>query len=191
MSKNNDITLNISSSTLEIVSFILRNDFLHVRELSRLAGISPTTASTILKSLEEKGILTKRVLGNNYFYSMNKSQKAKKLAVMAEEYRALKILCSDHHIEYLAEPLLKSIDGIKGMIDSVILASGKIVFVTSLDHDTIRERISKTPNIHDKKLIVITKENLKNSLQDEETKNILKEYLVLHGAERFIDMMHF
>lgn len=190
MSKNNDITLNISSSTLEIVSFILRDDFLHVRELARLSKVSPTTASVILKGLEEKGILKKKVLGNNYFYSINKNQKAKKLAIMAEEYKTLKTVCSDQHTEYLSEPLMKNIESIKGMIDSVILASSSIIFITSLDHATIQERISKTPNIHNKKIIVMTKEGLKNNLNSDEMKDILKDCLVLHGIEKFIEIIH-
>jgi predicted transcriptional regulator len=189
MSKNNDITLNISNSTLEIVSLILKNDFLHVRELARLTNISPTTASTILSSLEENSILAKKVIGNNYLYSLNRNQKSKSIAVMSEEYRALKALCSDKKLAETADGISKGMNSIKGMIDSVVISKNTILFVTSLDSNTIKDRISKEVSADGRRIIAISRETLKNNLETDEIKSMIEGHLVLHGAERFIEIM--
>lgn len=180
----------LNNNVLEVIDIITKHDFIHIREISRLAGISPTTASNILKELENNNILTKKVLGKNCFYSLNKNHKSKKLIAMAENYKFLKG-CSDKNFSIFAENILGRVNDIKNFIDSIIAykEDGRfsLLFITSLDHETIR---SKLENLECKKITVLTKENFRNNLENELVKNILKDHVIISGAENFIDLVY-
>lgn len=180
----------LNNNVLEVIDIITKHDFIHIREISRFAGISPTTASNILKELEENNILSKKVLGKNCFYSLNKNHKSKKLIAMAENYKFLKE-CSDKNFSIFAENILNSINDIKNFIDSIIAykEDGRfsLLFITSLDHETIR---SKLANMEYKKITALTRENFRNNLDSQAMKDILKEYITLFGTERFIDNLY-
>lgn len=191
MSNNNNRFI-LNNNVLEVLNIVIKHDFVHIREISRLAKISPTTAGSILKGLEENNILAKKVLGKNCFYSLNKNNKAKKLIAMAENYRFLKE-CSDKNFHSLAENLLKGIAEIKNLVDSVILYKEKdkfsLLFITSLDYETIKSRISKLDSTVEK-ITVLTKENFRNNLESEMIKNIIKDYIVIFGTENFVDLIY-
>lgn len=184
MSNKKDITLN--SSVLDIISFVLRGGPLHVRELSRLTRLSPTTAGSILNELEDNGILARKVSGRNHMYSINRNSRARKIAVMAEEHRAMKRLCSDPILDAFSDSLMKEIGGIKGMIDCIACSGDSILFVTSLDHETIGSVLSKTQAGRKYKLMIFTRENLRNNAEAPEIRGLVQDCFVLHGSERFI-----
>lgn len=190
MSNINDNTPTISNNVISVIDAVSKHDFVHVREISRLANISPTTASTILRELEQRGILTKKALGNNYFYSINNNQKARKLLAIAENYNFLKE-CSDNDFSIFAESLLKNIAELKSMVDTIIACRENseisLLFITSLDAETIRSRIV---GLKTEKISVLTRENFRNNKENETIKNILKKYAVIHGAENFIELLY-
>lgn len=176
-------SLTISNNVLEVMNIITKHDFIHIREISRLANVSPTTAGNILRELEENNILKKKVLGKNCFYSLNKNSRAKKLIALVENYKFLKSCPED------TEDILNNISGIKNLIECIITyrENNKIslLFITSLDIETIRSKLSSK-----QKIIVLTKENFRNNIDSEMIKSILKDYIIISGAEKFIDMVY-
>lgn len=195
MSNNKDNTPKkkcpgITNNALDALDAVARHDFVHIREISRNIGISPTTAGTVLKGLEENGILAKKTLGKNCFYSLNKGQKTKKLIAILENYRFLKE-CSNKDFLAMSEDLLRGMNDIKGFIDSIVAyEDGKrysLLFITSLDNDTIR---SKLQRLDIGKVIVFTRENFRNNAGNDMIKNILKNHVVVSGAEKFIDLLY-
>ncbi|MFW6142052.1 MAG: nucleotidyltransferase domain-containing protein [Candidatus Saliniplasma sp.] len=66
--------LNIwSKSTYKILKVLSAdpNERLHVREIARQSEISPSTASNILRDLEQENMLAKEIVGRQTFYSVN------------------------------------------------------------------------------------------------------------------------
>lgn len=192
--KDNNPVPAISNNILEALNIVLKNDFVHVREISRLIGISPTTASTSLKELEENGILTKKTLGKNCFYSLKKSHKTRKFIAIAENYKFLKG-CRNKGFSEFSESLLKDMNDIKGFVDFIIAykSEGKekssVLFVTSLDHETIKIKIMKSGKDAEK-MTVFTRENFRNNLDNDIIKGMLKDYIILYGAERFVELVY-
>ncbi len=58
-------------SRLLLFSLSNYDDLLNVREISRQTGVSRSTASRILNGLYSKGVLAKKEVGNQVFYSLN------------------------------------------------------------------------------------------------------------------------
>ena len=185
-------TPTISNKVLEVFDIAVKHDFIHIREISRLVNIAPTTAGNILKELEENNILSKKVLGKNCFYSLNKNHKSRKLIAMAENYKFLKE-CRDERFSAMSEKLMDNIASIKSFIDSIIAYKENeklsLLFITSLDHETIKSRIMAA-GITAERITVLTRENFKNNLENEMIKNILKDHIMISGAENFVDLAY-
>ncbi len=62
-----------SKSTYKILEVLSADPSvrLHVREIARRSDTSPSTASNILRDLEQENMLTKEVVGRQTFYSVN------------------------------------------------------------------------------------------------------------------------
>ncbi|MFO8015542.1 MAG: winged helix-turn-helix domain-containing protein [Candidatus Woesearchaeota archaeon] len=191
---------------------LLGDDFMHIREIARTAGISPTTAGSILSMMEEEGMLSSRVLGKNRFYSIKRNYKAGNILEMMESHKLLRA-SANPQFEELARKTLDSIKGMRGLIDSVITYKSKdkgeesdnenkhkesdkeysrgeydsLLFITSLDIGTIRSALkSKEEKEEDAvKITVLTRDNLRSNLDSDMVRGILDDYIVLSGAERF------
>lgn len=192
MSNNKDKFPLLTNNVLEVLSIVSKHDFVHIREISRLIDISPTTAGNILKELEQNNILTVKCLGKNCFYSLNKNPKSKKLIEISENYRFLKE-CRDERFSAMSEKLMDNIASIKSFIDSIIAYKENeklsLLFITSLDHETIKSRIMAA-GITAEKITVLTRENFKNNLKSEMIKNILKDHIIISGAENFVELIY-
>lgn len=62
-----------SKSTYKILEVLSADPSgrLHVREIARRSDVSPSTASNILRELEEENMLAKEIVGRQTFYSVN------------------------------------------------------------------------------------------------------------------------
>ncbi|PIN86104.1 hypothetical protein COV19_06425 [Candidatus Woesearchaeota archaeon CG10_big_fil_rev_8_21_14_0_10_44_13] len=191
--KGKPTPLTLSNNVLEALAAVLKHDFVHIREISRMTGVSPTTAGNALKELEENNILSKKTLGKNCFYSLNKNQKSRKLVAIVEDYNFLKA-CSDKAFSIFSEGILKDVKDIKNFIDFMTVSddgSGpSILLVTSLDNDTVKSRLSKSSSDRIKKIMILTRENFRNNLEEDMIKNLLKDHITIFGTERLIDTIY-
>lgn len=191
MSNKNDKPFAISGNSLEVFGAVLRHGFVHVREISRIAKVSPTTASMILKGLEKKGIVKGKTLGKNRFYTLEKNSSTRKMICMLEDYRFMK-RCSDQGFLESSERIMKGIDDIKNLIDVIIAyrqgdKDDKIclLFITSLDSEKLRPRVGSGIEF-----MVMNRDNLKDNACSEMIMRMMEDHAVIKGAERLAEILY-
>jgi len=185
--------INFTENTLRVLS-LFTDGFdveFYVREVERLAGISPRTAQLILEDLENKGVLRSKLKGKIKLYFLSQSGSAIRFLMFAEQYKLIVFLAKNVLIKEIIEKISVHIQGIGVVFGSYVKGLEKkgsdldIFVVGSYDAVEIK-RISQSFGV-DVSVKCYPMKIFKRNLNDDFLlKEILKKHVVFVGVEQFI-----
>jgi uncharacterized protein len=163
----------------------------YIREVERLAKVSPRTAQTVLEGLESKGILRSQTRGKIKSYRLLTNPLSIRYLVFAEQHKALSLLQKNVLVREIVEKVSSHIEGIGMIFGSYAkYTAGKgsdvDVFIAGTYDATEIKKISRLLGVeihihcYPQKLF---ERNVKN---DVFLKEVLRSHIVFMGAEQFV-----
>lgn len=178
--------VNISEMHLRTLALFTTGEDYYIREIHRLLAISPRTAQLTLNDLENKGVLSARTRGKIRVYTAKNTS----YLILAEHYKTIAFFEKNPFIKELLEKIRPTINGIGILFGSyangtATKASDIDVFVAGTYDKERTTRIAKTYNVN-LSIKCYPKETFEKNIQtDILLKEILKNHILLKGAEEY------
>jgi len=183
-----------SKKALEIIFRDFSSSY-NAHNIHRKIGTTHQGADFILKSLEEKGILTSKRLGRAIFYNINYKNEyvAKLLELILMEYEV-----SSYTKGWINDltPLKNSKAAILILYGSLLRKENKandvdlcVILYSKKDYNDIQDKIDKINKINSQKIhpLYLTREEFKSKITDKVILEIIKEGIILKGFNEFVE----
>jgi predicted nucleotidyltransferase len=167
----------------------------HVRELAKILNISPSAVSYMTKNLEKQRILNCRTEGRNRKYFINfTNPAAKTLVAGAEMTKAAELIRKHIIIKKLADEI--DFNGVTLIFGSFAKNTAKeesdidLLLIGKKDRK-IGKNIYDFGKLYRRQihLISMTDDDFLKNEKKEFVNEVIKNHVVLGGAEKFVDMM--
>ncbi len=143
--------INITENHLRILSLFSKgfNKEYHIREVGKIANLSPRSAQLMLSNLEGKGILQSKTRGKIKAYSLRNAGITKEYLVLVEQYKLLSFLESHSIIREIIAKIRQHINGVGIVFGSYAKgieskSSDLDIFIVGNGDKTQIKNISKT-----------------------------------------------
>lgn len=185
--------LNITSTHLRVLALFTHgfSRQLYVREVGRLARMSPRTAQLVLDDLERKGALSSATKGRIRLFTLRDTPQARDYLILAEHYKRICFIESGSLLCGIAEKVLRHAEGMVLLFGSYAKGLQKkasdfdILVVGSADREAFR-RISALYGVPiDLKETSpdIFRKTLRTDVLIQE---VLEDHIALRGAEELV-----
>ncbi len=185
--------LNITENHLRVLS-LFTDGFdreCYIREVERLADISPRTAQLILEDLENRGIVESKKRGKIKGYRLKKNRSSQRYLVFTEQYKMIAFLEQNLLIKEMIDKLKEFVRGIGIIFGSYAKGSADKdsdldIFVAG-DYDAEEvEKISKIYGVEIGVKCYPLKTFKKTMRYDVLIKEVLKKHMVFLNPEQFV-----
>ncbi|MEI6732124.1 MAG: nucleotidyltransferase domain-containing protein [archaeon] len=177
-----------NNAEMEILLVLLRGKT-HLREISRTINLSPATVLRKLSELADNGIVDYVKEGKNNVYSIKNNLMAKQAVYRAENYKLTKLLKKYPELSIILEDVSRKIK------DEVVILFGSYAKFSANKESDIDIYVETKDNSLRKDLKSInSKINGKIGEFDIDSlliKEIIKNHVILRGAEKFYDKTKF
>lgn len=175
---------NRDNKDLEILSYLFNKEA-HIRGMEKEIGIPHATLVRKLRIMEKQDIVDYIIVGKNKQYFMKKNLKVRKMLEMMENYNLLKFLDKHPVMEPLFNDIIRKIDS--GLI--ILFGSyAKGLAKKESDIDIYIETMDR--NIKKKGEMINSRLSVKIGSFDRDSlliKEIIKNHIIIKGAERFYE----
>ena len=112
--------VNITENHLRILTLFTRgfNRSIYIREAARELSISPRTAQLILGDFETRGVLASITRGKIRTFSLKPNPLARDYLILAEHYKRIAFLRTNHLMQGIVEKILTNIQGVAVLFGS-------------------------------------------------------------------------
>ena len=174
---------------LEITLVLLRHKQLHVRGIAKTLNQPHANVSRTMKRLLSANVVDFIILGKNKVFRLKKGLEATTYIYLAENFKLLKLIAKYPFLSVIAESILSSSTA------PIILIFGSFSkFTAKQDSDidlyvqtTSRKTKSAIEAINSRLSVKIGMLDKNNLL----SKEIIKDHVVLRGAERYYEQIKF
>ncbi|MEK6927135.1 MAG: nucleotidyltransferase domain-containing protein [Nanoarchaeota archaeon] len=171
---------------INIISYLF-SEPAHIRKIEREIGISHSTILRKIGGMEKKGLIDYLSLGRNKQYFVKKTLRTRKVLEIVESFKVFSLLKKHPFLEPLFMEMLKKCDS------KMIILFGSYAKGISKEESDIDIYV-ETDNVHVKKRLEEINSKISVKVGDFDTnslliKEIIKNHIVLRGADRFYEQV--
>ncbi len=170
---------------MEILSYLFNNDA-HIRGIEKAIKMPHATILRKLAKLEKENIVDFKIVGKNKQYFIKRNLKARKMLEIMENYKLLRLFQKHPNLEPLFEDIITKCSSLIIVFGSyakgIPKSESDIDIYVETEDSAVKKRIEE---INSKLSVKIGKFN-KDSLL---IKEIVKNHVILKGAERFYEQI--
>lgn len=174
---------NINNTELKILSTFTDYRSHYIREVQKLAKVSPRTALLNLRNLEKKGVLTSQTRGKIRLYEITRSSIAQEYLILTEQYKKIEFFENNLVIKEIFEESEELMKGIVIVFGSYAKKLQKDD--SDLDVFIVGKYDEKIENIAEKYGIEINIKNYPHLISDILVNEIIDNHIIVKGAERW------
>lgn len=170
----------------EILLALLKKES-HGRELAKQLNTSLTRIQSNLNQLRNINILDYKTQGKNHVYFIKRNLTSKLYILNAENYKLAKLLIKNSELEPIFQDLIKTKTSLIILFGSYAKGTNKKDSDIDIYIDTTDQKVKNEAQFHHKLSIKIGKFNKEDLL----IKEIIKNHIIIKGAEEFYEKIKF